>query len=140
MGVEPEVVGGAGEQPEAGGGAAGPPVKRQGETPRRQIRRAKQATRRRFSAEDKIRIVMEGIRGEEPVSAICRREGIQSTVYYRWLKDFMEAGKQRLRGDTLREAGRDEVQALKAENQRLKELVADYALETLALKKSLTEG
>jgi len=154
MGMEPEVVGGAGEQPEAGGGAAGPPVKRQGETPRRQIRRAKQVTRRRFpsgprwgpsgsqrgSAEDKIRIVMEGIRGEEPVSALCRREGIQSTIYYRWLKDFMEAGKQRLRGDTLREAGRDEVQALKAENQRLKELVADYALEALALKKSLMEG
>jgi transposase len=140
MGVEPEGVSEAGRQPEAGGEAAGPPPKREGETPRRQIRRAKQVTRRRFSAEDKIRIVMEGIRGEEPVSAICRREGIQSTVYYRWLKDFMEAGKQRLRGDTLREAGRDEVQALKAENQRLKELVADYALETLALKKSLTEG
>jgi transposase len=140
MGVEPEEVSGGGEQPEAGGGAAGPLPKRQGETPRRQIRRAKQVTRRRFSAEDKIRIVMEGIRGEEPVSALCRREGIQSTVYYRWLKDFMEAGKQRLRGDTLREAGKDEVQALKAENQRLKELVADYALETLALKKTLTEG
>jgi transposase len=139
MGVEPEVVGGAGEQPEAGAGAAGPPVKRHGETPRRQIRRAKQVTRRRFSAEDKIRIVMEGIRGEEPVSALCRREGIQSTIYYRWLKDFMEAGKQRLRGDMLREAGKDEVQALKAENQRLKELVADYALQTLALKKSLME-
>jgi len=140
MGVEPEVVGGAGEQAEAGAEATATPPKRQGETPRRQIRKAKQATRRRFSAEDKIRIVMEGIRGEEPVSALCRREGIQSTVYYRWLKDFMEAGKQRLRGDTLREAGRDEVRALKGENQRLKELVADYALETLALKKSLMEG
>jgi transposase len=140
MGVEPEVVSGGGAQPEAPAEAAPMPARKQGETPRQQIRKAKKATRRRFSAEDKIRIVMEGIRGEEPVSALCRREGIQSTIYYRWLKDFMEAGKQRLRGDTLREAGRDEVQALKAENQRLKELVADYALETLALKKSLTEG
>jgi transposase len=136
MAEEWEEASGAGEPPEL---AAAPP-KRQGETPRQQIRKARQVTRRRFSAEDKIRIVMEGIRGEEPVSAICRRERIQSTVYYRWLKDFMEAGKQRLRGDTLREAGRDEVQALKAENQRLKELVADYALEALALKKSLMEG
>ena len=119
--------------------AQGLPPK-QGETPRQQIRRARKLTRRRFSAEDKIRIVMEGMRGEEPVSALCRREGIQSTVYYRWLKDFMEAGKQRLKGDTLREAGRDEVQALRAENQRLKELVADYALEVLALKKSVMAG
>jgi transposase len=79
---------------------------------------------------------MEGVRGEEPVSVLCRREGINSTVYYRWLKDFMEAGKQRLKGDALREAGREEVQALKAENQRLKELVADYALEVVALKKA----
>jgi transposase len=140
MGVDPEVVSEAGGQPEAPAEPAPAPARKRGETPRRQIRRAKQAARRRFSAEEKIRIVMEGIRGEEPVSALCRREGIQSTVYYRWLKDFMEAGKQRLRGDTLREAGRDEVQALKAENQRLKELVADYALEALVLKKSLTEG
>jgi len=111
-----------------------------GDTPRQQIRKTKVAARRRFSAEEKIRIVMEGIRGEEPVSAICRREKIQSTVYYRWLKDFMEAGKRRLRGDTLREAGREEVDALRAENKRLKELVADYALEAMALKKSLLEG
>lgn len=113
-----------------------PTVKR-GETPRRQIRRVKAVTRRRFSAEDKIRVVMEGIRGEDPVSVLCRREGLTSSIYYRWLKDFMEAGKQRLRGDTLREAGRDEVKALKAENERLKQLVAEYALEMMALKKSL---
>jgi transposase len=115
------------------------PARRQGETPRQQMRKAKTVTRRRFSAEEKIRIVMEGIRGEEPVSAICRREGIQSTVYYRWLKDFMEAGKRRLRGDTLREAGRDEVQALQQENARLKQLVADYALELMVLKKISSE-
>jgi transposase len=80
---------------------------------------------------------MEGIRGEEPVSELCRREGIDASVYYRWLKDFMEAGKQRLRGDVLREARSDEVKALKGENARLKQLVADYALDLMALKKSL---
>jgi transposase len=137
-----EVMGGAAEplvgSPEAvPKGAVGVPAGKAGETPRQQIRKAKQATRRRFSAEEKIRVVMEGIRGEEPVSVLCRREGLQSTVYYRWLKDFMEAGKQRLRGDTLREARRDEVEALKAENQRLKQLVAEYALDLMALKKSV---
>ena len=136
MEAEAQLVGSPGEPAQP---APAPPSK-QGETPRQQIRRAKKLTRRRFSAEDEIRVVMEGIGGEEPVSALCRRESIQSTVYYRWLKDFMEAGKQRLKGDTLREAGRGEVQALKAENQRLKELVADYALEVVALKKSLMDG
>jgi transposase len=128
MTLETQVVVGAEEVAAA---VAAPSVRR-GEPPRQQIRRAKMATRRRFSAEDKIRIVMEGVRGEEPVSVVCRREGLTSSIYYRWLKDFMEAGKQRLR-----EAGRDEVKALKAENERLKQLVADYALEVMALKKSL---
>lgn len=117
-----------------------PEVKGRGETPRQQMRKAKQTTRRRFSAEEKIRVVMEGMRGEEPVSALCRRERIHSTVYYRWLKEFLEAGKQRLRGDTLREAGRDEVQALKEENGRLKQLVGEYALEVMGLKRSLVGG
>ena len=112
------------------------PGPRRGETPRQQIRKAKQTSRRRFSAEEKVRIVMEGIRGEEPVSVLCRRERLHTTVYYRWLKDFLEAGKQRLRGDTLREAGADEVQALWEENGRLKHLVAEYALEVRTLKKS----
>jgi transposase len=124
------------EAEEAAPVAPAPSVKR-GETPRQQIRKARTVTRRRFGAEEKIRIVMEGIRGEEPVSVLCRREGMQSTLYYRWLREFMEAGKRRLRGDTLREAGRDEVAALRAENERLKQLVADYALEVMALKKSL---
>ncbi len=110
---------------------------KRGETPPQQIRKAKKATRRRFSAEQKIRVVMEGIRAEEPVSVLCRREGIHTTVYYRWLKDFLEAGKQRLRGDTLREAGQDEVRALRDENGRLKQLVGEYALESMALKKSV---
>ena len=111
--------------------------KKRGETPQQQIRKAKKVTRRGFSAEDKIGIVMEGMRGEEPVSVLCRRLGLQTTVYYRWLKDFLEAGKQRLRGDTLGEAGHDEVRMLKEENGRLKQLVADYALQVMALKKSL---
>jgi transposase len=108
-----------------------------GETPRQQIRKAKQAGRRTFRAEDKIRIVMEGIRGEDSVSELCRRERVHTTVYYRWLKDFMEAGKRRLRGDVQRDANRDEVAGLKEENARLKQLVAEYALDVMALKKSL---
>jgi transposase len=108
-----------------------------GDTPSRQIRKAKQVGRRQFSAEDKIRIVMEGIRGDLSVSELCRRERLQTTVYYRWLKDFMEAGKRRLRGDMLREANREDVSALQEENARLKQLVADYALDVMALKKSL---
>ena len=118
-------------------GAGVGPARKQGETPRQQIRRAKHITRRSFTAEDKIRIVMEGIHGEISVSELCRREGLHTTVYYRWLKDFMEAGKRRLRGDIQREAGREEVASLKDENARLKQLVADYALDLMALKKSL---
>jgi transposase len=131
-------VNGAGQQ-QASGEAKTPEASAQkrGERPRQQIRRAKKVTRRRFSVEEKIRVVMEGIRGEEPVSELCRREGIDASVYYRWLKDFMEAGKQRLRGDVLREARTDEVKALKDENARLKQLVADYALDLMALKKGL---
>jgi len=110
---------------------------RGGETPRQQIRKAKAATRRQFSAEEKIRIVMEGIRGEEPVSVICRREGIHATVYYRWLRDGLEAMKARLRGDTLREMNRSEVTELRRENEQLKGLVAEYALQVTVLKKSL---
>ena len=136
MREEPEVVSGAREAPEKDRFPEGGKQKR-GDTPRQQMRKAKATGRRQFSAEDKIRIVMEGIRGEEPVSVICRREGLHTTVYYRWLKDFLEAGKQRLRGDSLREARRDEVQALKAETERLKQLVGEYALELIALKKSL---
>jgi transposase len=113
------------------------PARKPGETPRQQIRKAKHITRRTFTAEDKIRIVMEGIRGEIGVSELCRRERLHTTVYYRWLKDFMEGGKKRLRGDVQREANRDDVAALKDENARLKQLVADYALDVMALKKSL---
>ena len=101
------------------------------------IRKTRQATRKRYTAEEKIRIVMEGVRGEEPVSAICRREGIHSNMYYRWLKSFMEAGKQRLKGEETQGASRSEVKELKLDNQRLKELVADLSVENMVMKKSL---
>jgi len=111
-------------------------VGRRGETARQLIRRAKRASRRKFPAEEKIRIVMEGIRGEVSVVELCRREGIHPTIYYKWLKDFLEAGKGRLRGDAKREATSNKVQELRRENERLKLLVADLSLENLTLKKS----
>jgi len=101
------------------------------------IREVRAKTRRKFTAEDKIRIVLEGFRKEIPVSDLCRREGISSTLYYSWLKDFMEAGKARLKGDSLRDATQSEVKGLRAENGRLKELVGDQALQIQLLKKSL---
>ena len=101
------------------------------------IREVRAQTRRRFSAEDKIRVVLEGFRKEMPISDLCRREGISSALYYSWLKDFMEAGKARLKGDTLRDATQGEVKGLRRENSRLKELVGEQALEIQLLKKSL---
>ena len=101
------------------------------------IREVKAKTRRQFSAEDKIRIVLEGFRKEIPVSDLCRREGLSSALYYSWLKDFMEAGKARLKGDSLRDATQSEVTELRAENGRLKELVGEQALQIQLLKKSL---
>jgi len=109
---------------------------RSGDTARVLIRRTKQVTRRRFPTEEKIRILLEGVRAEVSVAELCRREGIHPTVYYKWLKDFMEAGKKRLRGDTQREATREEVEQLRQENERLKQLVADLSLANLTLKKS----
>ena len=109
---------------------------RSGDTARTLIRRAKQASRRRFPSEEKIRILLEGVRAEISVAELCRREGIHPTVYYKWLKDFMEAGKKHLRGDTQREANREEVEHLRQENERLKQLVADLSLANMTLKKS----
>ena len=109
---------------------------RSAETARALIRKTKRATRRRFPTEDKIRIVMEGVRGEISVAELCRREGIHPTIYYKWMKDFMEAGKARMRGDTLREATSDEVKLLRQENERLKQLVADLSVANMLLKKS----
>jgi len=109
---------------------------RQGST-RRLIGQIKRRTYRKISAEDKIRIVLEGFRKELPVSDLCRRERINASVYYGWLKDFMEAGKSRLKGDTIRAANEEEVQRLKHENARLKQLAGEQALEISLLKKSL---
>ena len=112
------------------------PVKQPAETVIRDIRRA---TRRHFSAEEKIRIVLEGLRGEESIAEICRREGIASSMYYDWSKEFLEAGKKRLAGDTTRSATSDEVKALRREALSLKEAVADLTLENRLLKKSMNE-
>jgi transposase len=103
----------------------------------RLIRKVRKYTRRRITAEDKIRIVLEGFRKEIPITDLCRREGVSTCIYYDWLKDFMEAGKARLKGDTLRSATASEVKMLKEENARLKEVVADQALQLQVFKKSL---
>ncbi len=95
------------------------------------------ATRRKFGAEEKVRIVLEGLRGEESLSELCRREGIAPSVYYKWSKAFLEAGKQRLVGDTKRNADSEEVQRLKRENGELKRLVAEQMLRLESFKKSL---
>lgn len=101
------------------------------------IKTVKRKTRKLYSTEEKIRIVMEGIRGEYTISELCRKEGITESTYYKWTKDFMEAGKKRLSGDTLREANTTEVNELKQENSSLKELVAELSLENRVLKKNL---
>ena len=101
------------------------------------IRRVRQATRKRYTAEEKIRIVMEGIRGDDPISTICRREGIHANMYYKWLKSFMEAGKERLKGEEKRGATHGEVEELKRDNDRLKQLVAELSVQNMVLKKSL---
>jgi len=108
--------------------------KRSAEKTVRDIRRA---TRRKYSAEEKIRIVIEGLRGEDSVAELCRREGINSNVYYRWSKEFMEAGKKRLAGDVSREATTDEVKDLRAEAAALKEALAEQLMENRLLKKSV---
>jgi len=96
----------------------------------------KRKTRRKYSSEEKIRIIIEGIRGETTIAELCRKEGISQANYYKWSKDFMEAGKRRLSGDTLREANTSEVQELKGENSSLKELVAELSLENRFMKKT----
>ena len=102
------------------------------------VRDIRRKTRKKYSAEDKIRIVLEGLRGEDSISSLCRKEGINANLYYRWSKDFLEAGKKRLMGDTAREANSLEVTDLKKENEHLKQLVAEIALKNRVLKKSLS--
>ena len=101
------------------------------------IRKIRKVTNRKYTAEDKIRIVLEGFRHEISVADLCRRENLHAAIYYKWLKDFMEAGKGRLRGDTRREATSEEVRQLREENERLKQLVAELSLANLTLQKSL---
>jgi transposase len=101
------------------------------------VKDIRRATRRHFSAEDKIRIVLEGLRGEDSIAELCRREGIAQGVYYAWSKEFLEAGKRRLAGDTARAATNDEVKDLRREALALKECVADLTLENRLLKKSM---
>ena len=102
------------------------------------VQNIRRATRKHYSAEDKIRIVLEGLRGEDSIAELCRREGIAQNLYYRWSKDFLEAGKKRLAGDTARAATSDEVYELRREATALKEVVADLTLENGLLKKSVT--
>lgn len=104
------------------------------------VRQVKRVTRRRFTPEEKVRIVLEGFRGEIGISALCRREGIHPTVYYAWLKDFMEAGKARLQADSARDATQAEVEALKRERDQLKQLVAELSLQVHILKKTAPPG
>jgi transposase len=100
------------------------------------VREIKRRTRRKFAAEEKIRIVLDGLRGEASITDLCRREGLHPTLYYKWSKTFLEAGKRRLNGDTIREAGSDEVKGLRDENDELKMLVAELTLKNRKLKKT----
>ena len=102
-----------------------------------EIKDIRRVTRKRHSSEEKIRVVLEGLRGEESIAALCRREGIAESLYYTWSKEFLEAGKKRLAGDTARAATSDEVKALRKEARELKEVVAEQTLELRILKKSM---
>src|SRR5579862_3206941 len=102
------------------------------------VKDIRRATRKQYSAEEKIRIVLEGLRGEDSIAELCRREGIAQNLYYRWSRDFLEAGKKRLAGDTARAATSDEVKDLRREASALKEVVAELTLENRLLKKSMS--
>ena len=106
-------------------------------TAERVVKDIRRRTRRQHSSEEKIRIVLEGLRGEDSISELCRREGIAQSLYYSWSKEFLEAGKKRLAGDTARQATSSEVKDLRAEAAALKEAVADLTLENRLLKKSM---
>ncbi len=109
----------------------------QRQTAESKVKEIRRHTRKKYSAEEKIRIVIEGLRGETTIAELCRREGINANLYYKWSKDFLEAGKKRLDGDIKREASTGEVHHLKNENMDLKQLVAELSLENRMLKKSL---
>jgi transposase len=101
------------------------------------VRNIRRKTRKQYSSEEKIRIVLEGLRGESTVAELCRREGIAQSLYYKWSKEFLEAGKQRLAGNTKRQADSQEVSGMRHKNDQLKQLVAELALKNRVLKKSL---
>ena len=102
------------------------------------VRNIRRKTRKQYSSEEKIRIVLEGLRGESSVAELCRREGIAQSLYYKWSKEFLEAGKQRLAGNTKRQADSAEVGDLRSENDQLKQFVAELSLKNRVLKKSVT--
>lgn len=104
------------------------------------VRHIRRETRRKHNAEEKIRIVLEGLRGEESIAELCRREGINPNLYYKWSKEFLEAGKSRLSGDTKRQASSGEVDTLRQENEQLKQVVAELVLKNRVLKKSLVNN
>lgn len=109
------------------------------ESAEQHIKNIRRATRKKYSTEEKIRIVLSGLRGEHSIAELCRREGIAQSLYYSWSKEFLEAGKRRLAGDTERQASSGEVKDLRRETRDLKELVADLTLENRLLKKSTIE-
>jgi transposase-like protein len=111
-------------------------VEQHSEAAEKPVRTIRRATRRQYSAEDKVRIVIAGLRGEDSIVELCRKEGIIQNLYYRWSKDFLAAGKKRLAGDTAREATSDDVKGLRAEAQQLKELLVEVLLENRLLKKA----
>ena len=121
----------------SGGLAMRQASKRVPDSAEKTVRDIRRATRRHHSAEEKIRIVLEGLRGEDSIAELCRKEGINQNLYYRWSKEFLEAGKKRLAGDTAREATSDEVKELKAEARQLKETLAEVLIENRLLKKSV---
>lgn len=107
------------------------------EKPETTVRKIRRKTRKKYSAEDKIRIVIEGLRGDMSVAELCRREGISQSLYYKWSKEFLEAGKQRLAGNTTRQADSSEVRDMRQENEQMKLLIAELSLRNRRLKKSL---
>src|SRR5580704_844241 len=112
-------------------------VERQSEEAEKIVRDIRRATRRQYTAEEKVRIVIAGLRGEESIAELCSKEAINQNLYYRWSKEFLEAGKKRLAGDTAREATSDEVKELKVEARQLKETLAEVLIENRLLKKSV---
>ena len=112
-------------------------VKKKVSTAEETVRNIRRKTRKKYSGEEKNRIVLEGLRGEQSLAELCRREGISESLDYRWSKEFLEAGKQRLVGNTKRQASSQEVNGLRRENEQLKQLLAELALKNRVLKKSV---